>query len=58
MENPFEPVAVSAEWCQKAVKVCWEAKQNNIRPAEREAAKLAYEQAEAIYVKIREEAPK
>ena len=55
-DKPIRASRRSAEWCQKAVKVCWEAKQNNIRIEEREAAKLAYDQAEAIYAKIREEA--
>jgi hypothetical protein len=55
-DKPIRANRRSAEWCQEAVKVCWNAKQNNIRPAEREAAKLAYDQAEAIYAKIKEEA--
>jgi len=55
-DKPIRASRRSAEWCQNAVKVCWEAKQNNIRVEEREAAKLAYDQAEAIYAKIREEA--
>jgi len=54
--TPIRASRRSAEWCQKAVDVCWEAKQNKIRPEEREAAKLAYDQAEEIYAKIREEA--
>jgi hypothetical protein len=55
-DKPIRASRRSAEWCQNAVKVCWEAKQNRIRPEEREAAKLAYDQAAAIYAKIREEA--
>ena len=55
-DKPIRASRRSAEWCQKAVQVCWEAKQNNIRVEEREAAKLAYDQAAAIYAKIREEA--
>ncbi len=55
-DKPIRASRRSAEWCQKAVQVCWEAKKNNIRPEEREAAKLAYDQAAAIYAKIREEA--
>lgn len=54
-DKPIRANRRSAEWCQEAVKICWNAKQNNIRPAEREAAKLAYDQAEAIYAKIKEE---
>ena len=54
-DKPIRANRRSAEWCQEAVNVCWKAKQNNIRPAEREAAKLAYDQAEATYAKIKEE---
>ncbi|HQZ67789.1 MAG TPA: CehA/McbA family metallohydrolase [Planctomycetaceae bacterium] len=56
--KPIRASRRSAEWCEKAVGVCWESKQNNIRPQEREAAKLAYDQAAAIYAKIREESAK
>ena len=55
-DKPIRASRRSAEWCQNAVNVCWEAKQNRIRPEERDAAKLAYDQAAAIYAKIREEA--
>ena len=40
---------ISAEWCQKAVKVCWEAKQKAIRETERPAAAAAYQKAKAYY---------
>ena len=53
-DKPIRANRRSAEWCEKAVKTCWESKQNNIRPTEREAAKVAYDQAAAIYAKIRE----
>ncbi|MFO1002769.1 MAG: CehA/McbA family metallohydrolase [Planctomycetaceae bacterium] len=53
--KPIRANRRSAEWCEEAVKVCWNAKQNNIRPEERDAAKVAYEQAAEVYRTIREE---
>ena len=49
---PIRASRKSAEWCLEAVDVCWKAKENNIRPAEREAAKKAYDEATAIYRKV------
>ena len=57
-DKPIRVNRRSAEWCEKAVKVCWESKQNNIRPEEREAAKQAYDEAAAIYGRIRDESAK
>jgi len=42
-------VAQSAEWCQKAVDICWEAKKKAIREPERPAAEAAYQRAKAYY---------
>jgi hypothetical protein len=53
--KPIRASRRSAEWCEEAVKVCWNAKQNNIRPEERDAAKVGYDQAAEIYRTIREE---
>lgn len=39
----------SAQWCIDAVDKCWESKSPRIAPAEREAAKAAYDKARAIY---------
>ncbi|MDG1898047.1 MAG: CehA/McbA family metallohydrolase [Fuerstiella sp.] len=39
----------SAEWCVQAVQTCWNSKKGQIREEEREAAKAAYDNAEAIY---------
>jgi hypothetical protein len=58
--NPFfvvmnnKPVAIkqSAEWCGKAVDQCWKMKQGLIRQEERNAARLAYDKAKAVYRKI------
>lgn len=53
---PIRASRKSAEWCLEAVDVCWKAKENNIRPAEREAAKKAYDEATAVYRKVLSEA--
>lgn len=42
----------SAEWCRKAVDVCWNSKKNLIREEEQELAKAAYNRATAAYLKI------
>ncbi len=44
-------VAKSAEWCRKAVDICWEAKQKAIRESERPAAEAAYQKAREFYDK-------
>jgi hypothetical protein len=55
-DKPIRASRRSAQWCEEAVKVCWASKQKNIRPEERAEAKAAYDHAEAIYRKIRDEA--
>ncbi|MEE2936765.1 MAG: CehA/McbA family metallohydrolase [Planctomycetota bacterium] len=50
--EPIHCNARSAQWCIDAVKTCWESKRSMIREEERQAAKVAYDQAEAIYRKI------
>ncbi|MFM8985362.1 MAG: CehA/McbA family metallohydrolase [Planctomycetia bacterium] len=47
----------SGAWCERAVDVCWTAKPERIRPAEREAARAAYDEARAFYARVRAEAP-
>lgn len=47
-EQPVR-VAKSAEWCRKAVDICWEAKQKAIRASERPAAEVAYQQARKYF---------
>lgn len=54
--KPVRASKRSADWCVRAVDVCWEAKKNNIRPEEIDAARKAYQEAKAIYEKIRGEA--
>jgi hypothetical protein len=51
-QQPIRANRRSAEWCLKAVDVCWEAKQNNIRESEREAARAAYEHAKSVYSQV------
>jgi hypothetical protein len=53
--KPIRASRRSAEWCMKAVDICWEAKEKNIRMKEREAAKAAYGKASAIYEKVLKE---
>ncbi len=53
--KPIRASRKSAEWCEEAVKVCWESKRNNIRETEREAAQKAYDQAAEIYRQIAKE---
>jgi anti-sigma factor RsiW len=50
--KPIRASRKSAEWCAKAVDVCWNSKVNQIREAERGAAKAAYDQARELYTKI------
>ncbi len=51
-KQPIRASRQSAEWCAKAVDVCWNAKVGRIRETERAAAKSAYDQAREIYTKI------
>ena len=54
-EKPIRASRRSTQWCLDAVDVCWNAKRNIIRPAEREAAMAAYEVARQAYRKILDE---
>jgi hypothetical protein len=51
-QQPIRANRRSAEWCLKAVDVCWEAKKNNIRENEREAARAAYDHAKSVYSQV------
>lgn len=53
--QPIRASRKSAEWCKKAVSVCWNAKRNRIREEERPDAKKAYDEARVIYEKILKE---
>ena len=45
----------SADWCEQAIDVCWNAKVGRIREPERAAAKAAYDKAKEIYAAITKE---
>ena len=51
-DKPIRANAKSAQWCIDAVKTCWKSKEKMIREGERQAAKAAYDEAEAIYRQI------
>jgi hypothetical protein len=51
-KKPIRASRKSAEWCVKAVEVCWNAKVGRIREKEKELAKAAYDKATEIYKKI------
>ncbi len=53
--KPIRASRKSAEWCMKAVDVCWSQKQNKIAPNEKLAAKKDYDDAKAIYQTIMDE---
>jgi hypothetical protein len=54
-DKPIRASKRSAEWCRKAVEVCWNSKRGQIRETERDAAKRAYDEAAAVYARIMEE---
>jgi len=47
--RPIRASRRSAAWCLAAVKQCWSQKRPKIAPQEVEAARQAYEKAEAVY---------
>jgi hypothetical protein len=53
--KPIHASRSSAEWCAKAVDVCWNAKKRAIREPEQVAAKDAYDKARETYLKIASE---
>ncbi|MBY0589208.1 CehA/McbA family metallohydrolase [bacterium] len=54
---PIRGSKASAEWCRKAVDVCWQSKVNAIRADERPAAEAAYDVARKAYDQIILESP-
>jgi hypothetical protein len=54
--RPIRSSRKSAEWCMKAVDVCWKAKVGSIHAPEQEAAKAAYDKARAVYAAVLKEA--
>ncbi|HLJ10611.1 MAG TPA: CehA/McbA family metallohydrolase [Planctomycetaceae bacterium] len=55
-EQPIRASKKSAEWCLKAVDVCWNAKVGSIRASEVDDARAAYDKARAVYAKVLKEA--
>ena len=53
--KPIRASRKSADWCEQAVDVCWNAKVGRIRETERTAAKAAYDKAKEIYAAIAKE---
>lgn len=51
-EKPVRASRKSAEWCAKAVEVCWNSKVNQIRESERPAARAAYDKARSYYENV------
>lgn len=51
-DRPIHPSRRSAEWCRRAVDVCWESKQGRIRQEELADAKAAYDAARKTYDQI------
>lgn len=56
-DQPIRASRRSAQWCRRAVDVCWESKRGRIREEEKEAAKAAYQAARETYEKIIAETP-
>ena len=52
--NEYAPRASrrSAEWCRKAVDICWNSKVGRIREEEQKEAKAAYDRAAKTYGEI------
>ncbi|GAB3761613.1 CehA/McbA family metallohydrolase [Microlunatus parietis] len=53
--RPIRASRRSAQWLHDCVDQLWEVKHGFIRPAERPAARLAYDQAQAVYAERRDE---
>ena len=53
--KPIRASRKSADWCRRAVDVCWNSKVGRIRERERPAAEAAYEAARKYYDRVRTE---
>jgi GTP1/Obg family GTP-binding protein len=49
---PIRASLESAQWCRKAVDICWTQKSQRIRPREIDEARAAYERARSVYDRI------
>ncbi len=56
--KPIRASRKSAEWCVKSVDHCWSQKEKAIRPADKEAARKAYDVARDAYKRILSESEK
>lgn len=48
-DKPIRPSRKSIEWCLASVEQCWKQKERTYLPAEKEAAKAAYDHARQVY---------
>jgi hypothetical protein len=55
--KPVRASRRSAEWCLTAVNQCWTQKASAIRPADRAAARAAYDHAREVYQRLIAESP-
>jgi hypothetical protein len=53
--KPIRASRKSADWCRRAVDVCWHSKVGNIHAKERPAAQAAYDAARAYYDRAKKE---
>ncbi len=51
-DKPIRASRRSAQWCRRAVDVCWNSKQGQIRDSEQHEAQAAYDKARTIYERI------
>ncbi|MCA9052662.1 MAG: CehA/McbA family metallohydrolase [Planctomycetaceae bacterium] len=54
-DQPVRASKKSAEWCRRAVDVCWNSKEGRFRDNEKAEARAAYDQAAKIYEQVRAE---
>ena len=54
-EKPLRASRASARWCAALVEQLWRAREKNIAPAERQAAKQSFDHAIAVYRQIADE---
>jgi hypothetical protein len=48
-DQPIRPSRRSVEWCLASVDQCWSQKERTYAPAEKDAAKVAYDHAREVY---------
>ncbi|WP_395740107.1 CehA/McbA family metallohydrolase [Prosthecobacter sp.] len=55
--QPIRASRRSAQWCLACIEQLWRVREKNISPAERDAARRAYEEAKEMYRRIAKESP-